>query len=109
GVNEKIEGFFDICKERGLTGQQGVLIPKANEKNLMLRNDVVEAVGEEQFHIHSVETIDEGMELLTGKEMGHADEGGSYPEGTVNYHIMQNLDRLAQDRIEFAKSKDDKK
>ncbi|HLR32342.1 MAG TPA: ATP-binding protein [Fodinibius sp.] len=108
GVNEKIEGFFDICKQKGLTGQQGVLIPKSNEKNLMLRNDVVEAVREEQFHIHSVETIDEGMELLTGKEMGEADEDGSYPEGTVNYHITENLRKLAQNRKDFTNSEESK-
>src|SRR5699024_3636334 len=109
GVNEKIEGFFDICKAKGLTGQQGVLIPKANEKNLMLRSDVVEAVGEGQFHIHSVESIDEGMEMLTGKEMGKAGEDGSYPEGTINYHITRSLNQMAQNRKEFAKSEGNKK
>lgn len=104
GVNEKIEGFFDICNKRELTGDQGVLIPKANEKNLMLRKDVVEAVSENKFHIHSVETIDEGMELLTGMDMGTAKDDGSYPEGTINYEITQKLDLLAERRQSYLQS-----
>jgi len=108
GVNEKIEGFFDICQERGLSGQQGVLIPQSNEKNLMLRSDVVEAVRNDQFHIHSVSTIDEGMELLTGQKMGEAGEDGSYPDGTINARITEKLDQLARNRKNFAKSEDQK-
>lgn len=102
GVNEKIEGFFDICKERGLTGEQGVLIPKTNEKNLMLRSDILEAVEKEKFHIYSMEHIDEGLELLTGIEVGEEQEDGSYPEGTVNYRIMEKLDQLAEKRKAFS-------
>jgi len=105
GVNEKIEGFFDICKHQGLTGEQGVLIPRANEKNLMLRNDVVEAVNEGQFHIYSVETIDEGMELLTGLQMGEADENGLYEEGTVNHKVTRQLENFAENRRAFATPK----
>ena len=105
GVNEKIEGFFDICKHKGLTGEQGVLIPRANEKNLMLRNDVVEAVNEGQFHIYSVETIDEGMELLTGLKMGEADENGLYEEGTVNHRVTRQLKNFAENRRAFATPK----
>ena len=101
GVNEKIEGFFDICKERGLTGEQGVLIPQANEKNLMLRKDVRDAVENDRFHIYSVETVDEGMEILTGLEMGEPDEDGVYPEGSVNYKVMDQLNQLADKRREF--------
>lgn len=104
GVNEKIEGFFDICNERGLTGDQGVLIPKANEKNLMLHSKVTDAVAEDKFHIYSVETIDEGMHLLTDMEMGEPDEVGNYPEGTVNHKITQKLDQMAEKRKAFAKS-----
>jgi lon-related putative ATP-dependent protease len=104
GVNEKIEGFFDICSQRGLTGEQGVLIPMANEKNLMLRSDVVEAVQENQFHIYSIETVDEGMELLTGMDMGELKQDGSYPEGTINYKITQKLNKLAEKRKAFSKS-----
>lgn len=109
GVNEKIEGFFDICDERGLTGEQGVLIPKANEKNLMLRSDVVEAVKKDKFHIHSVETIDEGMELLTDLEMGKEDEKGTYPEGTVNHKVIEKLNQLAEKRKSFVKSENGRK
>lgn len=109
GVNEKIEGFFDICKKRGLTGEQGVLIPAANEKNLVLNSKVSEAVKDGQFHIYSVETIDEGMELLTGKEMGEADNDGRYPEGTINHQVMKELDQLADNRKAFAASQNGQK
>lgn len=102
GVNEKIEGFFDICKERGLTGEQGVLIPKANEKSLMLRKDVRDAVEADQFQIYSVETVDEGMELLTGLEMGEPDQDGLYPEGTINHKVMNQLNQLADKRRAFS-------
>lgn len=102
GVNEKIEGFFDICKERGLNGEQGVLIPKANEKSLMLRSDVIEAVEKGEFSVYSVETIDEGMELLSGMEMGEADSEGNYPEGSVNYRVIQQLNDLADKRMKFS-------
>jgi predicted ATP-dependent protease len=101
GVNEKIEGYFDICKERGLTGEQGVLIPQANEKNLMLRKDVREAVDNDKFQIYSVESVDEGMEILTGLEMGEPDEDGNYPEGTINYKVMDRLNQFANKRREY--------
>jgi len=101
GVNEKIEGYFDICKERGLTGEQGVLIPKANEKNLMLKNEVIEAVKADKFQIHSVETVDQGMELLTGIEMGEPDEEGNYPEETINYKVTKQLNKFAASRRKF--------
>lgn len=102
GVNEKIEGFFDICKERGLTGDQGVLIPKANEKNLMLRADVIEAVQQGRFHIFSVESIDEGMELLTGMKMGEPDKDGNYPEESINGKVTRQLNNLADKRMKFS-------
>lgn len=102
GVNEKIEGFYDICEERGLTGEQGVLIPKANEKNLMLRSDILESVEDDKFHIYSIEHIDEGMELLTGLEAGEEKEDGSFPEGTFNHKITSKLNQLAERRKEFA-------
>ena len=105
GVNEKIEGFFDICKERGLTGEQGVLIPAANEKNLMLRGDIIEAVKAEQFNIYSVETIDEGMEHLSGLKMGEPDENGNYPEGTINHKVTAQLQKFAKSRKAFATPK----
>jgi len=94
GVNQKIEGFFDLCKIKGLTGEQGVIIPKSNLKNLMLREDVVEAIKEGRFHVYAVETIDEGIEILTGVEAGELDEKGEYPEGTINYLVQKKLDEM---------------
>lgn len=102
GVNEKIEGFFDICKERGLTGQQGVLIPEANEKNLMLKDEVIQAVSDGKFHVYSVSTIDEGMEVLTGLEMGEKDEHGNYPESSVNGRVTRALNRMTDARKNFS-------
>ncbi|MFN2136495.1 MAG: Lon protease family protein [Candidatus Promineifilaceae bacterium] len=96
GVNEKIEGFFDTCRARGLTGEQGVLIPAANVQHLMLRQDVVEAVKAGQFHIHAVATIDEGIEILTGIPAGEADEDGNYPEDSINYLVLQRFEELAE-------------
>ncbi len=96
GVNEKIEGFFDLCKERGLTGKQGVLIPASNTKNLMLREDVVEAVKQNKFFIYPVTHIDEGIEILTGIPAGKLLEDGSYPEETINGLAVKRLKSLAE-------------
>ncbi len=96
GVNEKIEGFFDICQSRGLTGEQGVLIPAANVKHLMLRQDVVEAVAQERFHIYAIGHVDEGIEILTGVPAGEPDAEGNYPEGTVNWRVQARLKALAE-------------
>ncbi len=101
GVNQKIEGFFDICKTKGLTGEQGVVIPIQNVKNLMLREDVVEAVAEGQFHIYAVSSIDDGIEILTGVKAGEKAEDGSYPEGTVNYRIDRRLNEIAEAMKDF--------
>ncbi len=101
GVNEKIEGFFDICKARGLTGDQGVLIPISNVKHLMLRKDVVEAVEQGQFHVYPVTTIDQGIEILTGLPAGERDEAGNYPEGSVNAMVEQRLIEMAEKRRAF--------
>jgi lon-related putative ATP-dependent protease len=101
GVNEKIEGFFDVCKARGLTGEQGVLIPAANVKNLMLRQDVVEAVAAGKFHIYPIETIDQGIEILTGMPAGERDEAGNYPEGTFNARVKARLAELAEKQAAF--------
>jgi lon-related putative ATP-dependent protease len=109
GVNEKIEGFFDVCKARGLTGDQGVLIPVSNVKNLMLRQEVVEAVANQQFHIHAVEAIDQGIELLTGMPAGEADEAGNYPEDTINGLVQKRLAELAEKRLAFSKADEGKK
>jgi lon-related putative ATP-dependent protease len=102
GVNEKIEGFFDVCAERGLTGDQGVLIPASNVKHLMLRNDVVEAARNGDFHIYPVETIDEGIGVLTGMPAGKPDDDGNYPEESFNYRVERRLIELAEHRQEFA-------
>lgn len=102
GANEKIEGFFDICKDRGLSGDQGVMIPKANIVHLMLREDVVAAVEAGQFHIWAVETIDEGIEILTGVTAGARDESGHFPENSINYRVEARLRRFALDRRAYA-------
>jgi predicted ATP-dependent protease len=100
-VNEKIEGYFDVCKAKGLSGRQGVIIPASNVQHLMLREDVIEAVRAGRFHLHAVETIDEGMEILTGLAAGEADTEGNYPENTINALIMARLEDLAAARKEF--------
>jgi lon-related putative ATP-dependent protease len=107
GVNEKIEGFFDICLGRGLAGDQGVLIPASNVKHLMLASRVREAVRDGQFHIWPVRTIDEGMEILTGRPMGEPDESGEYPECSVNRAVVDRLAELARLRKEFGRSAGD--
>ena len=91
GVNEKVEGFFDVCRTAGLTGGQGVIIPESNVKNLMLREDVTEAVKNGEFHLWSVRTVDEGIEILTGETAGERREDGTYPIGTVNRKVADTL------------------
>lgn len=102
GVNEKIEGFFDICQARELTGNQGVIIPKSNIKHLMLRDNVVTAVKEKQFTVFAVETIDEVMELLTGKMAGEADETGQFPADSINGLVQNQLMEMNRKHKEFA-------
>jgi ATP-dependent Lon protease len=101
GVNLKIEGFFDVCKERGLTGRQGVLIPKTNIADLMLREDVLEAVRKNHFHIYAISTIDEGIEILTGHKAGHRRTDGSFERATVLALVDQKLCRFAEQWREF--------
>jgi predicted ATP-dependent protease len=96
GVNEKIEGFFDVCAARGLTGAQGVLIPESNRRNLMLRHDVIEAVAKGKFHIYAVSTIDQGIEVLTGVPAGERDATGQFPPGTINHRVEQRLSDYAE-------------
>lgn len=104
GVNEKIEGFFDVCQLRGLSGKQGVLIPQSNVKHLMLRSDVVKAVEEGLFSVHSVSNIDEGMERLTGMTAGVRDADGVFPENTINRRVEDRLIAFARRRQEFAQA-----
>ncbi len=101
GVNEKIEGFFDTCRQTGLSGEQGVIIPATNIDHLMLRQDVVDAVKERQFNVYAVETIDQGMELLTGAHAGVAGADGQYPEGSINRRIADRLADLAETARRF--------
>jgi len=101
GVNEKIEGFFDVCKARGLTKQQGVMIPASNVADLMLRQDIVDAVEKKQFHIYAVSTIDEGVEVLTGKRAGRWIPPRGYEAGTMHYLVDQGL-RHFHDRLRDA-------
>jgi lon-related putative ATP-dependent protease len=101
GVNEKIEGFFDICRAQGMTGEQGVLIPASNVKHLMLRPDVVEAVAAGRFQVYPVETIDQGIELLTGVPAGEPDDTGEYPTGSVNQRVEARLRALTEKRLAF--------
>ena len=96
GVNWKVEGFFEACRARGLTGQQGVIIPKSNLPELMLRRDVVAAVEDGRFHLYAVSTIDEGIELLTGVTAGTPDAKGNYPADTVNGRVMKRLTELVE-------------
>jgi predicted ATP-dependent protease len=96
GVNEKIEGFFDVCREAGLNGEQGALIPSANADNLMLRHDVVEAVRAGRFRIYAVETVDQGIALLTGMPAGIRGADGRFPEGTINQLVEARLERMAE-------------
>ena len=109
GVNQKIEGFFHVCKARGLTGSQGVLIPHRNLANLMLREEVVEAVREGKFHVYAVETIDEGLGLLTGMAAGERQADGTYPEATINYLVDKRLRQMAEGMRGFQASSEDKK
>lgn len=104
GVNEKIEGFFDVCKASGLTGEQGVLIPLSNVRHLMLRKDVVDAVEAAQFHVYSMQTIDDGLEILTGTPAGERGRSGYFPDGSVNRRVEAKLTELAERRRIFATS-----
>ena len=96
GVNEKVEGFFAVCKEKGLTGTQGVVIPASNVKNLMLREEVVQAVTEGKFHLWAIKTVDEGLEIFTGMEAGERGEDGSYPEGSFNRAVVEKLEAFGE-------------
>jgi predicted ATP-dependent protease len=96
GVNEKIEGFFAVCRNRGLTGDQGVIIPQINVKNLMLKKEVVAAVKEGKFRVYAVSTVNEALEILTGMPAGERKEDGTWPEGTVNFLVDKRLREMAQ-------------
>jgi ATP-dependent Lon protease len=101
GANQKIEGFYDVCKAKGLTGNQGVMIPDLNAPDLMLRKDVVQSVSEGRFHIYPVSTIDTGITILTGVEPGGKDEKGNYPPDTINYLVDEKLKSIAKGLKDF--------
>jgi lon-related putative ATP-dependent protease len=101
GVNEKIEGFFEVCKAHSFTGQQGVMIPESNIQNLMLKEEVVDAVRAGRFHIYSVKNIDEGIEVLTGIKAGERRQDGTFEDGTVNYRVDKQLKDMAEKLKEF--------
>lgn len=108
GVNQKIEGFYDVCRSRGLTGKQGVMIPHQNVGDLMLRKDVVEPVAAGKFHIYPIQNIDQGIEILTGVPAGEKQKDGSFPPGTVNDRVNQKLAGLARRMKEFETAEEKK-
>jgi lon-related putative ATP-dependent protease len=101
GVNEKVEGFYEVCKSKGLTGKEGCMIPHSNVRNLMLKEEVVDAIKEGRFHVWPVKTIDEGIEVLTGVEAGEMQGEGSYTEGTIHRIVQDRLDEMAELIKEF--------
>jgi lon-related putative ATP-dependent protease len=106
GVNEKIEGFFDVCRVRGLTGEQGVIIPASNVEHLMLRQDVVEAAAAGRFHVYPMQTVDQAMELLTGIPAAERDGEGSFPEGSINQRVEARLIELAERQLKLESEQD---
>ena len=102
-MNHKIEGFFDVCAARGLTGTQGVLIPRSNVQHLMLHRRVIEAVQAGQFHIWAIDHVDEGIEILTGIEAGVRDEEGNWTPDSINDRVQKRLDRLGQRMVQWGK------
>ncbi|MBM3710207.1 MAG: ATP-dependent protease, partial [Actinobacteria bacterium] len=109
GINEKIEGFYEVCKVLGLTGEQGVIIPESNVKNLMLKEEVVDAVRNKKFHIFPVKTIDEGIEILTGMKAGELKPDGTFKKGTVNFMVDSKIKELSEKLRELTKSKGEEK
>ncbi|MCX7714122.1 MAG: ATP-dependent protease, partial [Clostridia bacterium] len=104
GATQKIEGFFEVCKLKGLTGKQGVLIPHQNMDDLNLNDEVITAVQEGKFHIYPVKTIDEGIEILTGIPAGERMPDGSYPPDTINYLVDKKLKQYTQTLIKLGKA-----
>jgi len=108
-VNEKIEGFFAVCRNRGLTGDQGVIIPRSNVKNLMLKKEVVNAVKDGKFRIYAVNNAQEAIELLTGAPAGERGPDGAYPEGSVNFLVDKRLKEMAKKQKAEDKGEGEKK
>ena len=108
GINEKIEGFFDLCRLTGFNGSQGVIMPTRNVKNLMLKKDVVEAVKDGKFFIYPIQRVDEGIEITTGMQVGELMDDGTYPEGTINYLVVKRLAEISE-ALEKKKEKEEEK
>jgi predicted ATP-dependent protease len=106
GVNEKIEGFYHLCKIRGLDGSHGVIIPRRNIKHLMLKQEVIDAVKDGKFSIYAIDRVEEGLELLSGMPAGELKDDGAYPEGSVNYLVMKRLEEISV-ALEKKKGKED--
>jgi predicted ATP-dependent protease len=102
GINDKIEGFYEVCKMNGITGEQGVIIPDSNKRSLMLKEEVIEAVEQGNFHIWSVKSIDEGISILTGVKAGARNEDGSFEKDSVNARVDQKIEHLANQMKAFA-------
>jgi len=109
GINEKIEGFFEVCRAKGLNGEQGVLIPASNVRNLMLKEEVAAAVEAGQFHICPVSTIDEGLEVLTGLKAGERVEGDGFEPDSINDRVQKRLETLAEKLRDFGKGEETEK
>ncbi len=103
GVNEKIEGFFDVCSHQGLTGEHGVIIPRTNIADLMLREDIIQAVEEGKFHVYAVDTVDDGIEILTGVKAGSMNKHGAYPKKTINYQVQEALEHFYKCYARYAR------
>jgi predicted ATP-dependent protease len=103
GVNHKIEGFFEVCKTKGLNGRQGVMVPRTNQKNLMLSKEVIAAVKKRKFHVYQVATAEEGIEILTGIPAGKVDKDGNFPQGTVFGAVQQQLRQYYQRSLALKK------
>ena len=106
GLNEKIEGFFEVCRARGLNGEQGVLIPASNVRNLMLKEEVVEEVKAGHFHIYTANTIDEGLEVLTGQKAGQYSGDGGFEPDSINDKVQKRLVALAEMLRDFTKGEE---
>ena len=102
-MNHKIKGWYDICKYKGLTGKQGVMIPSKNVRNLMLDQEIVDAVKDGKFNVWPITTIEEGIEILTGMEAGEVQEDGTYPEGTLFRKVDERLQKISEIVREFGK------
>ncbi|MFQ5471808.1 MAG: Lon protease family protein [Dehalococcoidia bacterium] len=103
GLNQKIEGFYDVCRIAGFTGTQGVMIPVRNKRNLMLRKDVLESVERGDFHVYAVDSVDEAIELLTGESAGERDEEGNFPEGSINQRVEARLKEMGETLRRFGR------